>query len=158
MGYIIIYKMRKGFYILISLLLISNLGFSQVKTSQIKSVADVMYRIFNNTKATGIVSIASIVGSDTTFIESDGNNINLIAESVSINGALITDYVSDRHIISMELTNDQTVIDVGFPLSITSLVLFNGIAIKPNQWTGLGSSQITLLLNINQFDYLTIIN
>ena len=83
--------MKKIFLIFILLFLLSDIGFSQTKSSQIRTFADVMFRTFHNTKTTGIVSLISVVGSDTTFINSNGRNINIVADSVSINGIIISD-------------------------------------------------------------------
>jgi hypothetical protein len=54
-----------------------------------------------------------------------------------------------------ELTDSETVIDVGFALSTTSLVFVNGAALSTNEWSYSGTS-ITLNMPVLQYDLLIV--
>lgn len=51
-----------------------------------------------------------------------------------------------------ELVTPKIVYDVGFILQSTSLVFFNGTALKNSQWSGEGSSTLTLSFPTDQYD------
>jgi len=55
-----------------------------------------------------------------------------------------------------QLTDAETAITVGFELESETLVLFNGQAIDSAQWSGRGTTSITLILDTKLYDNLII--
>lgn len=53
-----------------------------------------------------------------------------------------------------ELATTKTVFSVGFTLTAGTVVLFNGQAIKSGQWSGIGTSTLTLSLDTRQYDHI----
>ena len=54
-------------------------------------------------------------------------------------------------------TDYQTTFTVSFPLKATSQVVFNGNILRNTQWSGVGTSIITLSLDIRVYDFISII-
>lgn len=55
-----------------------------------------------------------------------------------------------------ELSTTKTIFNLGFTITSSALVSLNGVIINPSQWTGVGTSTLTLLLDTGQYDLFTI--
>lgn len=55
-----------------------------------------------------------------------------------------------------ELSTTKTIFNLGFTITNDALVSLNGTIINPSQWTGIGTSTLTLLLDTQQYDLFTI--
>ena len=151
-------NMKKIVLLFSALLLLSSFGFSQTKKSTIRTDADVMLRLLHNQRVPGMVWIGMQVGADLAYIKSDGKYIDLVATVVMVNGVPLQDLYSNRDILNTELLVDQQLIPVGFTLLETTVIFCNGIKLDPDQWSGIGTTNLSLLITILKYDHLTILN
>ena len=54
-------------------------------------------------------------------------------------------------------TDYQTTFSVSFPLKTTSQVVFNGKVLRNTQWSGAGTSTLTLSLDTRLYDFISIV-
>ena len=108
--------------------------------------------VFNNSVAAGITS------ADTALWNTEANeNDPLFTAWDKSSGISITQsQITDMATFEKELTKGETTVELGFSLLPTSSVYINGIVLSSIQWTGIGTTSITLNLNIELFDKLKI--
>jgi hypothetical protein len=99
-----------------------------------------------------IYSIPSLTVAPTSIANSlYAINHQLIFEGNPISG-------SGSQVWTYEVGTDyQTTFTVSFPLKTTSKVVFNGKILRDTQWSGAGTSIITLSLDTRQYDYISVI-
>ena len=88
-----------------------------------------------------------------------------LAVAKNINGvpfdgsADITIPATEIQYFEKELVNDgENSIDVTFSLLASSKIYYNGNLLRPNQWSGVGLTTLTLNLDTRQNDHLTVTN
>mgnify|MGYP006099437459 CR=1 FL=1 len=88
-----------------------------------------------------------------------------LATAKNINGvpfdgtADITITANESQFFEKELVNDgENSIAITFPLVASSKIYYNGNLLKPNQWSGVGLTTLTLILDTRQNDQLTVTN
>lgn len=83
--------------ILILIITLSSLALNaQVKTYKDQNTGDQVNRFVVNTNADGQASIGLITGTDTVWVSGYNNNINIVADTVRINGKLYVGTGGDR--------------------------------------------------------------
>lgn len=65
-------------------------------------------------------------------------------------------FQSETGFYQEELSATKTIFNLGFTITNNALVSLNGTIINPSQWTGIGTSTLTLLLDTQQYDLFTI--
>lgn len=99
-----------------------------------------------------IDSLATAVDTNNYLQGVDGSDLSAVLFDMHGVPDITEDFTQSYY--EEELATTKTVFSVGFTLTAGTVVLFNGQAIKSGQWSGIGTSTLTLSLDTRQYDHI----